>query len=100
MVSGGQQSNSAVHVRVFTSPKTLSHPGCHITLSRVPCRKLHSRSQLVILSKYSNLYMSVSNSLTIPHPHFPESFLIITVTYPDNYLLQVLGNFIKTYMHK
>ena len=37
------------------SPKLLSHPGCHITLSRIPCA---SRSLLVTHFKYSRVYES------------------------------------------
>ena len=39
IVSGGQQRDSIqpyMYMYPF-SPKLLSHPGCHITLSRVPC---------------------------------------------------------------
>ena len=34
--SGEQQRDSAIYMYPF-SPKLPSHPGCHITLSRVPC---------------------------------------------------------------
>ena len=37
------------------SPKLLSHPGCHITLSRIPCA---SRSLLVTHFKYSGVHES------------------------------------------
>ena len=45
-------------------PKGPSHPGCHITLSRV----LHAihRSLLPIYFKYSSVYMAVPNSLSPP----------------------------------
>ena len=36
IVSGEQQGDSAKHVLVSILPQTPSHPGCHITLSRVP----------------------------------------------------------------
>ena len=36
MVSGGQQRDSAIHMHVSLLLQLLSHPGCHITLSRVP----------------------------------------------------------------
>ena len=39
------------------SPKLPSHPGCHITLNRVPCAT--QRSLLVIHFKYSNVYISI-----------------------------------------
>ena len=35
MVSGEQRMDSAIHIHIH-SP-SLSHPGCHVTLSRVPC---------------------------------------------------------------
>ena len=37
IVSGGQQRDPAIHIRVSILPQTLPHPGCHITLSSVPC---------------------------------------------------------------
>ena len=38
IVSGGQQMGSVIHARVsLLTPKLPSHPGCHITLSSVPC---------------------------------------------------------------
>ena len=37
IVSGEQQRDSATHIHVSILPKLPSHPGCHITLSRVPC---------------------------------------------------------------
>ena len=43
------------------SPKLLSHPSCHIILSRVSCAI--SRSLLVTHFKYSSMYMSIPNSL-------------------------------------
>ena len=36
-VSGRQGRDSAIHMHVSFSPKLPSHPGCRITLSRVPC---------------------------------------------------------------
>ena len=45
------------------SPILPSHPGCHITLSGIPCAL--SRSLLVVHFKYSSVYMSVPNPLTI-----------------------------------
>ena len=50
-----------------TSTHTRSPPGCHVTLSRVPV--LCSRFLLAIHLKYSSVYMSILNSLTIPFPH-------------------------------
>ena len=48
------------------SPRLPSHPGCHIT-AELPV--LYSRSLLVFCFKYSSMYMSIPNSLTIPSPH-------------------------------
>ena len=35
MVSGEQQNNSVIHVSILL--QSPSYPGCHITLSGVPC---------------------------------------------------------------
>ena len=45
------------------SPQPPSHPGWHITLSRVPL--LYNRCLLVIHFKYSSVYMTFPKSLTI-----------------------------------
>ena len=39
IVSGGQQRDSAIHIIYMYPfcPTLPSHPGCHVTLSRVPC---------------------------------------------------------------
>ena len=34
--SGVHQRDSVIHIHVSILPKLLSHPGCHIILSRVP----------------------------------------------------------------
>ena len=56
------------------SPRLSSHPGCCMTLARVPV--FSSRAVLVIPFKYSNVYMFIPNSLlSIPPapPHWqPE----------------------------
>ena len=36
IISGEQQRNSAICICVSFLPQTVSHPGCHIALSRVP----------------------------------------------------------------
>ena len=54
-----------IHMYPFF-PKLPSHPGCHITWSR---HVLHSRSLSVIHFKYSRVYMSIPNSLTILSPY-------------------------------
>ena len=40
IVSDVQGRDSAIHMHVFVLSELLSHPGCHITLSRVPCSGL------------------------------------------------------------
>ena len=37
VVSSKQQRDLIIHIHVSILPELLSHPGCHITLSRVPC---------------------------------------------------------------
>ena len=71
MDSKGTQPHIYMHP---FSPKLPSHPGCHITLSRVPCA-VYSRSLLVIHFIYS-MYMSIPNSLVI---HFPHSSPLATI---------------------
>ena len=64
-----------IYTQIYTypfSPKLPSHPGCHITLSRVPC--VHSMSLLVIHFKYSSVCMSIPNSLTTSSP-YPKGIL-------------------------
>ena len=68
IVSGEQQRDSAIHIHVSILPQTPSHPGCHITLSKVPCA--YSRSLLATHFKYSSVYMSTPNCLTT---HFPSN---------------------------
>ena len=58
------------------SPKFPSLPGCHITLSRVPCA-----IQLVIHVKYSSAYLSIPNSLTIPSPQQKKNHRLREQTY-------------------
>ena len=68
VVSGGTPKGlSHTYTCIHPSPDA-PHPGCHITLSRVS--SLYSRSLLVICFKYSSVYMSIPNSLTIPFPHW------------------------------
>ena len=55
------------HAHMHSSPKLPSHPGCHITLSKFPV--VYSRPLLVFHFKYSIVYMSIPNSLTIPSLH-------------------------------
>ena len=65
LVSGDQWRDSVIYTQF--SPKFHSHPGCHITLSRVP--SAYNSFLLVIHFKYSSVYMSIPNSLTILSPH-------------------------------
>ena len=61
-------TQSYIHRYPF-SPKLPSRPGCHIPLSRVPV--LQSRPPLVNYFKYSTVYTTIPNSLTIPSPIHP-----------------------------
>ena len=65
-VSGEQLRSSAIHicVSILQSP---SHPGCHMTLSRLPCAA--ERVLLVVCIKYFHVYMSIPSFLTIPSLH-------------------------------
>ena len=61
IVSGGQQRDSAIHIYMYSfSPKLSSHPGCHITVNKVPW--LCSRTLFVFHFKYSSVCMSIRNS--------------------------------------
>ena len=51
-VSGEQRRDSSIYAYVSILPQTPSHPGCHLTLSRV--HMVYSMSLLVIHFKYSN----------------------------------------------
>ena len=67
IVSGVQQSNSAIYMHISIFPHSISsHPGYHTTL-KFPV--LHSRPLLIIHFKYSSVYMSIPNSLILPSPH-------------------------------
>ena len=46
------------------SPQFTSHPGCHLTLGRVPCRFFLVILFFSINFKYSSGYTSIPNSLT------------------------------------
>ena len=51
---------------------------------------LYSRSMLIFYFKYSNMYMSISNSQTIPSPHLsPLAFLS---SWREHFLLSVFHN--------
>ena len=63
-----------IHMYPF-SPKPRSHPACHITLSRVPC--LIQQILVGIHFKYSSVYKSISNSLTVPSPRL---FPLVTIS--------------------
>ena len=73
VVSGKEQRRSVIHTHVFILSPTPSHQGWHITW--VELHVLYSRSLLVIHFKYSSVYMTFPNSLTIPSSHlFPHPF--------------------------
>ena len=46
------------------SPKLPSHPGCHVTLSRVPCAA-YSRALLVVCFKYTDADRITSFDFTV-----------------------------------
>ena len=73
IVSGAQWKDSAMCILYLFSPKLPSHPSCCITLSRVLCAI--QQVLLVIHFKYSSVYMSIPNFLTIPSPHSPLCWL-------------------------
>ena len=66
IVSDEQWRNSAIHIHASILSQISSHPGCHITLSKVSCTI--QWSLLVIRFEYSSVCMSILNSLTIPSP--------------------------------
>ena len=68
MISGGQQRNSAIHIHVSILPQTPlpSRLSRNIEQSSM---SYTSRTLLLIHFKCSSVYMSISNSLTIPSPH-------------------------------
>ena len=37
IISGGEQKDSAIYIHVSILSQAPPHPGCHITLRRVPC---------------------------------------------------------------
>ena len=81
IVSGTQQSDSAVHIHVSIPPQPPSHPSCHLTPEfLVP----HSRSLSVIHFKYSRVYLSIPNSLIIPsfNPSPPVTIMNSILTKP------------------
>ena len=73
IVSGEQQRDSFIHIRVSILPQTpLPSRLPHNIEESFMFHVLYSRSLLVIHSKYSSMYMSIPNSLTISYPHcFP-----------------------------
>ena len=54
----------SIHVSILTQPP--SHPGWHVTLSRVPCAI--RKSLLVIRFKYNSVYMTSPKFQTVPSP--------------------------------
>ena len=70
ILSGGQQRDSIIHTHVPILPKLPSHPGFHMTLSRVLCYTV-GPCWLPILNTAA-VYKLIPSSLTIPSPHpFP-----------------------------
>ena len=72
IVSGGQQSDSAIHIHVSILPQTPlpSRLPCNIEESSRCCT---SRTLLVIHFRYSSVYMLIPNSLTVPFPIPPPT---------------------------
>ena len=67
ILSGGQQRDSIIHTHVPILPKLPSHPGFHMTLSRVLCYTV-GPCWLPILN-IAAVYKLIPSSLTIPSPH-------------------------------
>ena len=70
-----QVDSKGTEPHVYMSPfssKHPSHPGCHVTLSRVPCAIPQILS--VISLKYNSVFTSAPDSLSIPFP-IPPPFL-------------------------
>ena len=76
-VSDGDQRDSVIHMHVSILPKLPSHPGCHMTLNRVPCA-IYSSALLVTHFTHSSVCMSIPNSLTSPslHPSWNYTFVL------------------------
>ena len=80
------------HTYVSTLPQIPPHPGCHMTLNRVPwavCRSL-----LVIHFKDSNMYMTFPKSLTILFPRQPQ----VHFSKSMSLFLEKLGFLIKRWL--
>ena len=60
-------TQSCIYMHPF-SPKLPSHPGCQITLNRVPCAIQHILVAYPF-KIYSSVRMFIPNALTIPSPH-------------------------------
>ena len=87
IVSGEQWRDLAIHIRVSILPQTPSHPGCIWHWAELPL--LYSRSLWVIHFKYSSVYISIPNSLTIPSPHpFPQKHKFILREFEKKVILE------------
>ena len=65
IVSGEQRRDSAIHIHVCILPQTPSHPGCHITLSRVPCAIYTVTPGWLSVLNIEKVDTSIPNSLTV-----------------------------------
>ena len=77
IISGEQQRDSAIHTHVsilLQTPPT--HPGCHITLSRVPCACTVGPCWLSVLFRCFNYCWALKLcSCTCPHSLFTHLIL-------------------------
>ena len=77
IVSGAQQNNSAIHIHVSILPQTPLQSRLLLNIEQSSLCYTVSRALLVIHFKYSSVYMSNPNSLTIPSLH---PFPLVTVS--------------------
>ena len=70
IVSGGQQRGSAIGMHVSILPQTLLPSSLPHNIEQSSW--VHGRSLLVIHFKYSSVYMSIPNTLTIPSPQLSQ----------------------------
>ena len=92
--SGEQQRDSTIHTQVFILPQT---PLPARSTHNIEFPVLHSRSLLVIHSKYDSVYMSIPNFLSIPSPVFCSVPSLVPDT--DGYKCTPLGTQIRAIIH-
>ena len=69
IVLGGRKWDSTIHTHVSILPQTLLPFRLSYNIGQ--SSMCYTRTLLVIYFKYSSVYMSIPNSLTIPSPFFP-----------------------------